>query len=139
MFPLQITLAPVTYSDSYERFFSQYDRWIKDLKEFDVKPEFVWITPDPPSLRSHRENSKFNRPEHNERYVHLRDVSYDIWNQYEEAKKGGMIQKASEKIEEHTKLKKRRSEEQMRSNEHCTAAGTSIQEVRRAGRIRKNN
>ena len=30
-------------------------------------------------------------------------------------------------------------EERVRSNEHCTAAGTSVQEVRRSGRIRKNN
>ena len=84
MFPLQITLAPGTHSDSHEAFFGQYKQWIGGLENFDVVPEFLWITPDPPSLKSHRKNK--------ERYVHLKDVSRDIWNQYEKATRNKRIQ-----------------------------------------------
>src|SRR5438045_3525796 len=40
-------------------------------------------------------------PDYKEQYVHLRDVSHDIWNRYEAAKKREMIQRAPE---EHTRV-----------------------------------
>jgi hypothetical protein len=98
MFPLQITLAPDTHSDSHKLFFGQYEQWIKDLQEFEVLPEFVWITPDPPSLKSHHKNSRINQPKHKERYVDLKDVSRDIWNRYEEAKRNKRIQEAPKEL-----------------------------------------
>jgi hypothetical protein len=84
MFPLQITLAPDTHSDSHKAFFNEYKMWTEGLRGFDVVPEFAWITPNRPSITFHPETPDW--PEHSERHVHLADVSQDIWNQYEKAK-----------------------------------------------------
>jgi hypothetical protein len=46
IFPLQITLALASHSDSHGIFMKKYHRWIRDLNEFNVMLEFVWITLD---------------------------------------------------------------------------------------------
>ena len=83
MYPFQVTLAPDSHSDSRETFFNQYDKWIKYLKEFDIVPEFLWITPKPSSLIEHGEKSRPKWPAHRERYVSLEDVNKTIWSWYQ--------------------------------------------------------
>ena len=135
IFPLQITLAPDAHSDSHETFFNQYTEWIKNLEEFDVVPEFIWITPEPTSFTIHDENSKLNWPKHNERYVNLDKVNHNIWVQYQAAKKSQMIQKAPKEQEGIAGGLKERA----RPGGHGTAVGTSDQEARRGGGIGKCN
>ena len=43
MFPLKFSLDR-RHSDSYEKFLNHYCQWIKDLEDFDVIPEFIWMT-----------------------------------------------------------------------------------------------
>lgn len=81
MYPFQITLAPDSHSDSHETFFNRYDKWTEGLKEFDIVPEFLWITPKPRSLIEHGEKSRPKWPAHRERYVSLEDVNKD-WRWY---------------------------------------------------------
>jgi hypothetical protein len=78
MFPLQITTAPENHLDSHKIFFSEYKGWIESLGEFDVVPEFVWITPYQSTHIDHLENSQFNWPPYKERYIHLGQVDKDI-------------------------------------------------------------
>ena len=84
MYPFQITLAPDSHSDSRETFFNRYDEWAECLKEFDIVPEFLWITPKPSSLIEHGEKSRPEWPAHRERYVSLKDVNKSIWRWYQE-------------------------------------------------------
>lgn len=83
MYPFQITLTPDSHSDSHETFFNQYDKWIKGLEEFNIVPEFLWITPNPSSRKKHGEKSRPKWPAHHERYVSLKDVNEDIWRRYQ--------------------------------------------------------
>ena len=82
MYPFQITLAPDSHSDSHDTFFNRYDKWIEGLEEFDIVPEFLWITPKPRPFIEHGEKSRPKWPAHRERYVSLEDVNEDIWRQY---------------------------------------------------------
>jgi len=59
-------------------FYSQYKKWTRGLESFDVVSQFVWITPNPPSVEEHS-----NRRERN---ISLEEVNKDIWNRYLEAK-----------------------------------------------------
>lgn len=88
MYPFQITLVPDSHSDSHETFFNQYGKWIEGLKEFDIVPEFLWITPKPRSLIEHGEKSRPKWPAHRGRYVSLEDVNEDIWSRYRLALQG---------------------------------------------------
>jgi hypothetical protein len=95
IFPLQITIAPDTHSDSHDEFFGSYEEWINLIKEdFDLKTEFVWITPDPSSFKIHRK--KYNRPRHLERYMSIKEINYSIWELYLDAKKNPQTQEVPE-------------------------------------------
>lgn len=80
MFPLQITLRRKSHTDSYKKFFGQYSQWIKALEEFDIIPQFVWITPVLDILIEHPNGHKW--PAHQELYVPLRKVNETIWDIY---------------------------------------------------------
>ena len=85
MFPLQITMALGTHSDSHAKFFDHYyDIWTKGLSDFDVELQFVWITPDRRDTVKHRACRKW--PKHVERFMHLKDVNAMIWWKYRDAK-----------------------------------------------------
>jgi hypothetical protein len=88
IFPIQITLALASHSDSHGTFMRKYHRWIRDLNGFNVVLEFVWITPDTRDDEKHLENSKRNWPEHIERFIPLEDVNKDIWMRYQSAREG---------------------------------------------------
>ncbi|KAN0085123.1 hypothetical protein V8E54_001590 [Elaphomyces granulatus] len=79
IFPIQITLALASHSDSHGTFMRKCHR-IRDFNGFiNVESEFVWITPD---TRDDLKNSKRNWPEH---IVPLEDVNKDIWMRYQSA------------------------------------------------------
>ena len=74
-------MAP-RHSDSHANFFKEYYRkWSKRLSDFDVVPEFLWITPKQHEIREHSECSKW--PAHIERYIPLMDVSEAIGTAYQ--------------------------------------------------------
>jgi hypothetical protein len=89
MYPIQVTLAPDTHSDSRRKFLDQYKEWTKDLEEFDVVVQFVWITPNPESMLKQHDQL-------NERYIPLSAVNRDIWKEYQRAKRKKAIQEAPE-------------------------------------------
>jgi hypothetical protein len=74
MYPIQITLSPGKHPDSFKIFSSQYKKWTRGLESFDVILQFVWITPNPPSIEEH------------ERNVSIEEINKDIWDKYLEAK-----------------------------------------------------
>lgn len=84
MYPLQITLQPEKHSNSRAKFFGAWKKWTKSLQNFDVVPEFVWITPKEPSRTKYDESPKW--PAHVEQYVRISHVSAEAWNWYEEGK-----------------------------------------------------
>jgi hypothetical protein len=85
MFPLQITVALETQSNSHAKFFDRYyDTWAKGLSDFDVEPQFLWITPDRRGVIKHEACDKW--PQHDERYIHLKQVNEVIWWRYRNAK-----------------------------------------------------
>jgi len=87
MFPLQITLALETHKDSHAKFFEHYyDMWAKGLSDFDVEPQFLWITPDRRDIVRHEASDEW--PQHAERFIHLKDVNAMIWRKYQDAKEG---------------------------------------------------
>ncbi|KAN0068672.1 hypothetical protein V8E54_013396 [Elaphomyces granulatus] len=53
--------------DSHKIFYSQYKKWTRGLESFDVVSQFVWITPNPPSVEEHSN--------HRERNVSLEEAS----------------------------------------------------------------
>jgi hypothetical protein len=86
LFPLQITVALESHSDSHAKFFKHYyDKWTKGLSQFDVVPQFVWITPDREGIEN-RPASKNEFPEHKERYLHLSKVNGTVWEVYQNAR-----------------------------------------------------
>lgn len=85
IFPLRITVALETHSDSHAKFFERYyDRWAKGLSDFDVEPQFLWITPDRRDVVKHEACDQW--PQHDERFIHLKDVNEMIWWKYQDAK-----------------------------------------------------
>jgi hypothetical protein len=85
IFPLQITLALSDHKDSHAQFFDHYyDQWAKGLSDFDVVSQFLWITPDRRSAKTHKACDKW--PQHRERFIHLEDVNVTIWRRYRDAK-----------------------------------------------------
>src|SRR5436190_23645991 len=75
MFPLQITLAPDSHSNSHKIFFSQYQSWIEGLGRFNVVPEFLWISPKAAEPKSHAPSDENNWPAYIERPLELSKVS----------------------------------------------------------------
>src|SRR2546429_7236723 len=70
MFPLQITLALETHKDSHAKFFEHYyDMWAKGLSDFDVEPQFLWITPDRRDIVRHEASDEWTQ--HAERFIHI--------------------------------------------------------------------
>ena len=85
IFPLRITVALETHPDSHAKFFElYYDIWTKGLSEFDVEPQFLWITPDRRGVVKHEACDQW--PQHDERFIHLKDVNAMIWWKYQDAK-----------------------------------------------------
>jgi len=80
VFLLQITLAE-THSDSDQSLFSEWEKWIDGLEEFDVVPTFVWITTEGANPISHR-----TKPRHYELNIPIRQVNERIWNFYSKVK-----------------------------------------------------
>jgi len=78
--PLQITVA-ATHSDSHKTFLEEYSKWIKQQSRFDVRLEFLWITPHWIDGDRHPATSIW--PEHDEHYIHLEEVSAEIWHKYQ--------------------------------------------------------
>ena len=87
MFPIRITLAPASHSDSHAKFFEAYGKWITDISKFDVELEFLWISPELCDSQDHPASKEPPWPAHKERYVPLKTVNNDIWEKYERVKK----------------------------------------------------
>ena len=126
MFPLQITLSPKRHSDSYKTFFSQYDKWTEDLTKFDVEPQFIWITPNPPSVE--HDNRK--------RYLPLSDVNQDIWDRYLSAKQR---QEAPGGSEESEMSEESGGKERLTNNEAGVGKGRGIRGNTQAGPDEQSN
>jgi len=84
VFPLQVTVAK-KHKDSHATFFKEWKQWIHGLEEFDVVPEFIWISEKGADDITHDESSKW--PAHLERNISLHTVNVRIGNLYNEAKK----------------------------------------------------
>jgi len=89
VFPLQITVAK-KHKDSHATFFKQWKQWIQDLDEFDVVPEFIWISEKGGDDITHAECAKW--PAHLERNISLHTVNVTIGNLYDVAKKAQRTQ-----------------------------------------------
>jgi hypothetical protein len=53
LYPYQVTLHRNTHKDSHALFFKEYNEWVKELKEFEVETEFIWLTGEPDSYNAH--------------------------------------------------------------------------------------
>ncbi|KIW99565.1 uncharacterized protein Z518_11304 [Rhinocladiella mackenziei CBS 650.93] len=80
LYPIQITVAD-SHSDSHATFLKEYRQWIMEQSKFDVRLEFLWITPRRLNGKEHPATSTW--PKHLERFVHLEDVSEKIWDKYQ--------------------------------------------------------
>ena len=89
MFPIQITMAPASHSDSRQKFFQAYGKWITDISRFDVELEFLWITPEWCDSREYPASEEPPWPAHKERYIPIKKVNSEIWEKYERVKKDG--------------------------------------------------
>jgi len=87
VFPLQITVAPSSHSDSHEKFFEDYGEWITQLSGFNVQLQFLWITPELSDSERHPADPERRWPEHQERYIPFKDVDKGMWERYENALK----------------------------------------------------
>ena len=96
MYPLQITLAPDTHSDSHKTFFDKYGAWIYGLDEYDVEPTFFWISPKVAGPKLHEPTDEDNWPAHNEEYVPINQVNPHLWRLYVQAKQRQQVQRAPE-------------------------------------------
>jgi hypothetical protein len=124
MFPLQITLAPDKHSDSRKTFFSQWERWIQGLQQFDVVPEFVWISPKGAEIKEHCKSPEWA---HVERNVPISQVSEKIWNWYDKAKQRQGIREAPEILQVVSEeSEESEGTEEQRSDGPSAAAGTSV-------------
>jgi SAP domain len=125
LFPLQITLAPDKHSDSHKIFFSDWESWTEGLQDFDVVPEFVWISPKGAETKEHRRSPEW--PAHVERNVPIHQVSKETWNLYNEAKRHQPIREAPEILasEQGGSEKPEGSEEPERPVEHAGSDGLS--------------
>ena len=94
MFPFQITLALDSHSSSHKIFFSQYQGWIEGLEQFNVVPEFLWISPKAAQPKSHAPSDENNWPAYIERPLELSKVSEYIGNYYKDVKRRQQIQGA---------------------------------------------
>src|ERR1700722_13373751 len=97
MFPLQITVAPATHTNSREEFFKENGSWIEDLSKFDVEVQFLWITPICREIQNHPANPKRHWPKHQERYIPFKDINEKIWEKYEDASNKLPKDKAAQK------------------------------------------
>jgi hypothetical protein len=93
IYPLQITVAE-KHKDSHKAFFDDWKKWIANLGEFDVFPEFIWISKEGGNTKEHPETDKW--PAHNERHISISQVNKQIGMIYEFRKRGGLIQKDPE-------------------------------------------
>ena len=59
MLPLQITLGPDKHSNSRKGFFSEWKGWTENLYQFDVVPEFLWISPKATAIKKHDEGPEW--------------------------------------------------------------------------------
>jgi hypothetical protein len=85
MVPIQITVNFSSHADSHAAFVQDYVKWTKNLSNFDVKLEFIWITPEEDRVRVHKADSKSKCPKHKERFIPFKGVSKEIWRQYQNA------------------------------------------------------
>ena len=83
VFPLQVTVAK-KHKDSHATFFKEWKQRIHGLEEFDVVPEFIWISEKGADDITH-ESSKW--PAHLERNISLHTVNVQIGNLYNESEK----------------------------------------------------
>jgi len=81
MYPLQITVAQ-KHKDSHETFFNKWEKWIDGLEEFDVFPEFIWISEEGGDTK--------------ERNISISEVNKGIGMRYKIEKRRRLIQKAPE-------------------------------------------
>ena len=93
MYPLQITVAK-KHKDSHKRFFDDWNRWIAGLEQFDVIPEFIWISEKGGILKKHDQTDKW--PEHLEQDISIGNVNRSIKERYEAEKQGGLIRQGPE-------------------------------------------
>jgi hypothetical protein len=96
MYPLQITLAPDTHSDSHKTFFNDYESWICSLEEYDVVPTFLWISPKVAGPKLHNPTDEDDWPAYYEEYVPINQVDSNLWALYMHAKQRQQIQRAPE-------------------------------------------
>jgi len=77
------------HEDSHKKFFDQWKKWITNLGEFDVIPEFIWITKKGGKEKRHLQTGQY--PAHKERNISISEVSKYIGETYEAETRGGPI------------------------------------------------
>jgi hypothetical protein len=93
VYPLQMTMAK-KHKDSHKTFFDEWKSWIATLEEFDVIPEFIWISKNGGIPKKHKQTDEW--PEHLERDISIGEVNRKIKMTYEIEKRGGLIQQGPE-------------------------------------------
>jgi len=119
---LQITVAR-KHKDSHKTFFGDWKKWVNGLGEFDVIPEYIWISQEGGDTKEHPQTDKW--PAHVERNIAISEVDKQIGREYEIEKRRGLIQQGpviltggQVGMEEQEEL-----EEQTRSDGPSAAAG----------------
>jgi len=101
LYPYQVDVHHTGHKDSYALFYKDYDLWVENFQEFDVKTEFLWFTPDessytdhptvPPSegkkLRNRELPGSNGNPEYREANVSFGTLNEELGRRYEEAKR----------------------------------------------------
>ena len=91
MYPLLITVAQ-KHKDSHETFFNKWEKWIDGLEEFDVFPEFIWISEEGGDTKEHPQSDQW--PAHKERNISISEVNKGIGMKYKIEKRRRLIQKS---------------------------------------------
>ena len=84
IFALQITVAK-EHADSHEKFFEKWKDWIAALDDFDVVPNFVWISEHGGKTERHRKCPQW--PAHVEWNIQLSRVNDEIGRFYKSVKR----------------------------------------------------
>ena len=122
VYPLQITMAE-KHKDSHKTFFDDWNRWIAPLGDFDVIPEFIWISENGDITKKHDQTDDW--PEHLERNIPISEVNKMIKMKYEFEKQRGLIQQGPEILAGAQKRSTRSDAGGEGSGEQPTADGTS--------------
>ncbi|KIX01150.1 uncharacterized protein Z518_08875 [Rhinocladiella mackenziei CBS 650.93] len=136
LFPLQITAAK-NHSNSYLGFLHEYRQWAEQqLLTFNIKLEFLWITPNKRGVIQHPPNSPW--PRHQERYIPFSEVSTDIWIRYERAERAEEEKGGGEREGDNKRKDDNEGEEKVEEVEEGQRSGRITRSKAKRSRVRRS-